>query len=98
MTAGIDRNAAAALTSGATMSDVLHDARAPVIKVRPDREMATTQRLPYFVGISEVRRVERLRGGRFAFDNLEALQRERATLGVARLLNPLLRQPPRPSR
>ncbi|CAB3792320.1 hypothetical protein LMG28614_03500 [Paraburkholderia ultramafica] len=35
------------------MSDVLHDARAPVIKVRPDRhEMATTQRLPYFVGIS----------------------------------------------
>ena len=35
------------------MSDVLHDARAPVIKVRPDREeIATTQRLPYFVGIS----------------------------------------------
>ena len=54
--------------------------------------------MPYFVGISEVRRVERLRGARFAFDNLEALQRERATLGVARLLNPLLRQPPRPSR
>ncbi|MFM0306425.1 cupin domain-containing protein [Paraburkholderia sp. RL17-383-BIF-A] len=34
------------------MSDVLRDARAPVVKVRPDREMATTQRLPYFVGIS----------------------------------------------
>lgn len=34
------------------MSDVLHNARAPVIKVRPDREMTTTQRLPYFVGIS----------------------------------------------
>ena len=34
------------------MSDVSHDARAPVIKVRPEREMATTQRLPYFVGIS----------------------------------------------
>jgi uncharacterized RmlC-like cupin family protein len=34
------------------MSDVLHDARAPVVKVRPDRAMATTQRLPYFVGIS----------------------------------------------
>lgn len=34
------------------MSDVSHDARAPVIKVRPDREMATSQRLPYFVGIS----------------------------------------------
>ncbi|WP_341318906.1 cupin domain-containing protein [Paraburkholderia sp. IMGN_8] len=34
------------------MSDVSHDARAPIIKVRPDREMATRQRLPYFVGIS----------------------------------------------
>ncbi|KAA1007702.1 cupin domain-containing protein [Paraburkholderia panacisoli] len=34
------------------MSDVLHDARAPVVKVRPDRAMATAQRLPYFVGIS----------------------------------------------
>ncbi|HYS63822.1 MAG TPA: cupin domain-containing protein [Paraburkholderia sp.] len=34
------------------MSDVLHDMRAPVVKVRPDREMATSQRLPYFVGIS----------------------------------------------
>ncbi|MBC8752608.1 MULTISPECIES: cupin domain-containing protein [Paraburkholderia] len=34
------------------MSNVTHDARARVIKVRPDREMVTTQRLPYFVGIS----------------------------------------------
>lgn len=34
------------------MPDVLHDARAPVVKVRPEREMTTTQRLPYFVGIS----------------------------------------------
>ncbi|MBB5448087.1 MULTISPECIES: cupin domain-containing protein [unclassified Paraburkholderia] len=34
------------------MSNVTHDARAPVVKVRPEREMATMQRLPYFVGIS----------------------------------------------
>jgi uncharacterized RmlC-like cupin family protein len=34
------------------MSNVTHDARAPVIKVRPERSMATAQRLPYFVGIS----------------------------------------------
>jgi uncharacterized RmlC-like cupin family protein len=34
------------------MSDVLRGARATVVKVRPDREIATTQRLPYFVGIS----------------------------------------------
>lgn len=34
------------------MPDVFHDARAPVVKVRPDREIATAQRLPYFVGIS----------------------------------------------
>ncbi|HEX3378603.1 MAG TPA: cupin domain-containing protein [Paraburkholderia sp.] len=34
------------------MSNVTHDARAPVIKVRPERAMATAQRLPYFVGIS----------------------------------------------
>jgi uncharacterized RmlC-like cupin family protein len=34
------------------MSNVTHDARAPVIKVRPERAMATAKRLPYFVGIS----------------------------------------------
>lgn len=34
------------------MSNVTHDARAPVVKVRPERAMATAQRLPYFVGIS----------------------------------------------
>jgi uncharacterized RmlC-like cupin family protein len=33
------------------MSNDLRDARAAVVKVRPDREMATAQRLPYFVGI-----------------------------------------------
>ncbi|OLL32439.1 cupin [Burkholderia sp. SRS-W-2-2016] len=34
------------------MANVIHDPRAAVVKVRPDREMATAQRLPYFVGIS----------------------------------------------
>ncbi|MEC5404510.1 cupin domain-containing protein [Paraburkholderia sp. MPAMCS5] len=34
------------------MSNVSHDARATVVKVRPDKAMATMQRLPYFVGIS----------------------------------------------
>jgi uncharacterized RmlC-like cupin family protein len=37
---------------GANMSNVSHDARATVVKVRPDREMTTMQRLPYFIGIS----------------------------------------------
>ncbi|NML35114.1 cupin domain-containing protein [Paraburkholderia antibiotica] len=34
------------------MTNVTHDARAPVVKVRPERAIATAQRLPYFVGIS----------------------------------------------
>ncbi|CAB3684179.1 cupin domain-containing protein [Paraburkholderia rhynchosiae] len=34
------------------MANVLHDARATIVKVRPDETMATSQRLPYFVGIS----------------------------------------------
>ncbi|MCC8395974.1 cupin domain-containing protein [Paraburkholderia sp. MMS20-SJTR3] len=34
------------------MANVIPDPRAAVVKVRPEREMATAQRLPYFVGIS----------------------------------------------
>ena len=34
------------------MSNDTRDARARVVKVRPEHEMATMQRLPYFVGIS----------------------------------------------
>lgn len=35
------------------MSDILRNARAPVVKVRPGREVAkAVQQLPYFVGIS----------------------------------------------
>lgn len=52
--------------------------------------------MAYFVGISEVRRVEKQRGARFDFDNLETLQRERAALLIARMLNRNLRQPARP--
>jgi uncharacterized RmlC-like cupin family protein len=42
----------AATTTGVTMSNDTRDARARVVKVRPEHEMATMQRLPYFVGIS----------------------------------------------
>lgn len=52
MTRTAPTGAAGRISAGANITDVLHDARAPVIKVRPDQEMATTQRLPYFVGIS----------------------------------------------
>ncbi|MEX3667143.1 cupin domain-containing protein [Paraburkholderia phenoliruptrix] len=34
------------------MSNVLHDAEPTVVRVRPGNAMATSQRLPYFVGIS----------------------------------------------
>ena len=34
------------------MQDGMHDAEASVVAVRPDREISTSQRLPYFVGIS----------------------------------------------
>ncbi|WP_027798056.1 cupin domain-containing protein [Paraburkholderia dilworthii] len=33
------------------MSNVLHDAKPGVVRVRPDEAMMTNQRLPYFVGI-----------------------------------------------
>ncbi|MDN0073886.1 cupin domain-containing protein [Crenobacter sp. SG2303] len=36
------------------MLDEPHDPAVTVVKVHPDREIATTQRLPYFVGISAV--------------------------------------------
>ncbi|MEQ5837857.1 hypothetical protein N0A02_00165 [Paraburkholderia acidicola] len=54
--------------------------------------------MAYFVSTAEVRRVEKQRNTRFAFDNVDELQRERATSGLARLLNPRLRQAARPSR
>ena len=34
------------------MSNVLHDAQQTVVRVRPDEAITTSQRLPYFVGIS----------------------------------------------
>jgi len=34
------------------MNDASTDAKPTVVKVRPEREMATLQRLPYFVGLS----------------------------------------------
>lgn len=34
------------------MQDSSNDAQAPLVVVHPDREIATSQRLPYFVGIS----------------------------------------------
>ncbi|KLU22300.1 hypothetical protein EOS_31380 [Caballeronia mineralivorans PML1(12)] len=48
--------------------------------------------MTYFVGVHEVRRVEKRQRTRFVFDNVEALQHERAKLGIARLVNPRLRQ------
>ncbi|MGV2293335.1 hypothetical protein AAHK20_31825 [Trinickia sp. YCB016] len=47
--------------------------------------------MAYFVGVSEVRKVERKRGLRFELDNVDALQEERSKLFIARLLNPRLR-------
>jgi hypothetical protein len=47
--------------------------------------------MAYFVGIREVRKVERQRGIRFELDNVDALQDERSKLFLARLLNPRLR-------
>jgi uncharacterized RmlC-like cupin family protein len=36
------------------MRDCSHDVHAPLVKVQPAREIATSQRLPYFVGISAI--------------------------------------------
>jgi hypothetical protein len=52
----------------------------------------------YFVGVHEVRRVEKRQRTRFVFDDVEALQHERAKLSVARLVNPRLRQVVPPAR
>jgi len=45
-----------------------------------------------------VKRVEKRQRTRFVFDEVEALQHERAKLSVARLINPSLRQMVPPAR